>query len=204
MSELTYHGKTEIFRCILWHVDQTPLCSSDQDEAVHSWKEGLVWHRAVWSHSSWESWGREEWVQPRIHSMHLCRLSQIIFEMVPAALQTFTLTATQAECRLRGLKTYKNDWSVKTHPGGEQTSGCRHRWRPWSVSRRDAPGPLEWWAAERACSWSHDWFGPVGLWTLLWWICEGPWFTEVRGVNRNWGKLKLRSQSLFYCHTCIS
>lgn len=43
----THHGKTEIFCYIFRHIDQPPLCGSDQNEAVQGLKKGLVWQRAV-------------------------------------------------------------------------------------------------------------------------------------------------------------
>lgn len=157
MYKWTHHGQTEIFLYILGHVDQPPLWGSNQDEAVQGWKEGLVRQRAAGSISPQQGvlrkgseWG-EPWWTPCI-SAGLALMRPRLY----------------ADDRFKDMKAQPYNRSVKTYPGREQTSWCRRRWRTWSAGRRDVLGSPGWRATGRAYSGSHDWCGPVGLWTLLW------------------------------------
>lgn len=136
-------------------------------------------------------------ISARCHICYLWYIPHSTANVVP-----FCLTVTHAEW----TKTLKNDckWSVQTYPGRKQTSWCRCRWLPWSAGRRDAPGPPGWWATEPAYSWSHDWCGPVGLWMLLWLICERPWSLRSE-VERKLRRTKIfKARVVNYCHTFIS
>lgn len=203
--QLTHHGKTKIFGYVFGHIDQLPLGSRDQDEAVQGLKKGFVWQWAVWSLPSRESLKRKEWVQLWLHCVKLSSLSQLsslILSLRYSKLSPILFENDAGWMKTRRSKILKSDcnWGGKTYPGREQTSWCRCRWQPWSAGRRGAPGPPGWWATERAYSWSHDWCGPAGLWMPLWWICERPWSLRSE-VGRKVERLKLGSWSFVYCHT---
>lgn len=85
----THHGKTKIFSYIFWHIDQPPLGSCYQNEAVQGLKKGLVWQWAVWSLLSWESLERKSEFSFCYTCVHLSRLSQR-FDLIPVVLQTYS------------------------------------------------------------------------------------------------------------------